>query len=377
MTCSTNVCTPQQFRWFQACDFGETAGKPPVNGCVTNNWEICKEGDKTRVKLDGGYSLEFNEKHSEIFIIKPCGEKTRIWGDPHVDFKADGKNDFDFYGTTSFQLKDGTKITINTEPWKGNPGMTLANNVVVTKGEKSLIVDGLSQNKLGDFTIEKGLNGRALDRAVWDGKLTVHENPKGGWMDETGGVVDQNDGNRTKIVAGDPTQISYADQKKLIEKPCTPPPVCPPADHCAPRKPCFSWLEALASVFAEGLTRQIDKMSAIYTKLQTCYEIKSTTCFTTLEECQKYCDKVKAMGGDDANMKIMGDIKNYTYDAKANGGKGGYVPNEACVKAADQGAAYWQQMLTASAQQLQITAQTGMTVQNSASQALTTVARAG
>lgn len=358
MSCAPCIpCKPAPFTLFQSCE----PQCEPV--CVTNDWEICQENGKTRVKLDCGYLLEFDERRSELWIIKPCGEKTRIWGDPHVDVGADGTNDFDFWGTTTFELKDGTKITINTEPWRGNTAMTLANNVVVTKGEKSLIVNGLSQNALGDFVIEKGLNGRALDRAVWDGKLTVRENPNGrGWVDETGGpVTTALDGNRSRPAAGDPTQATFVQQQAILDAAPT------HAGACKP-KYCFSWLEALASAFAMGLTRQVDKMDFIYRNLTLCYSLNDKTCLSH-DEYLKFCESAGQMGTEIGDTLANAD--NWTENTD-----GTWTPKEAAVKAADKGAMYWQQMLTGASQQLQITAQTGMTVQNAASQALLTVARA-
>jgi len=165
-------------------------------------WDVINKGDGTAtIKLDNGYKLELNEKSSEIKIINTrTREETRIWGDPHVDYNKDGKTDFDFWGSTTFKLEDGTKITINTVPFKGNnKGMFVADNVVVTKGQQSLVINGLSQNKLGDMKIVQGLNGKLLDAAVSDGKLTLRENPNGvGWLNEKGRMVTQTDGNKTK-----------------------------------------------------------------------------------------------------------------------------------------------------------------------------------
>ena len=44
-------------------------------------------GENTaKIDLGDGYKLDINEKNSEMTIInEKTGEKTRIWGDPHVD----------------------------------------------------------------------------------------------------------------------------------------------------------------------------------------------------------------------------------------------------------------------------------------------------
>ncbi|WP_375404678.1 DUF1521 domain-containing protein [uncultured Sphingomonas sp.] len=152
------------------------------------------------VDLGDGYSLRIDERNSEMTILNAkTGESTRIWGDPHVDI--DGKHAFDFWGTTTFQLENGTKLTINTEQWNGNPNMYVASQVVITKGANSVVVDGISQNKLGDLSVTVGRQGRALDTAHRDGFM-LYENATGsGWRAEHGAVATQTDLNATAIGA--------------------------------------------------------------------------------------------------------------------------------------------------------------------------------
>lgn len=124
------------------------------------------------------------------------GESTRIWGDPHVD--VDGKHVFDFWGTTTFQLENGTKITINTEQFANNPNMYVASQVVITKGANSVVVDGISQNKLNDLTVSVGADGHDLDAAHRDGFM-LYENATGaGWRAEHGAIATQTDLDATR-----------------------------------------------------------------------------------------------------------------------------------------------------------------------------------
>ena len=119
-------------------------------------------GNTAKVDLGDGNRLEIDERSSQISIINDkTGERTRIWGDPHVEI--DGKQAYDFWGTTTFTLENGTKITINTEQWGGNPNAYVASQVVVTKGSNALIIDGVSQNKLGDLKMTLSNDGRAVD----------------------------------------------------------------------------------------------------------------------------------------------------------------------------------------------------------------------
>ena len=169
-----------------------------------------------KVDLGDGYRLQIDERNSEMTIINDTtGESTRVWGDPHVD--VNGKRQFDFYGTTTFELANGTKITINTEPSAGNPNEYLASQVVVTKGENAVVIDGISQNQIGDLSVSTSTNGYALDAAHRDG-FTVHE-ATGGWETEIGTRVTQADADLTRpgqIYGPGSTAPSLAEAGELI-----------------------------------------------------------------------------------------------------------------------------------------------------------------
>ena len=164
------------------------AGREPVA-----SWTASTTGAHTAsVDLGDGYSLRIDERDSAMTIHNAkTGETTRIWGDPHVD--VDGTHAFDFWGTTTFQLENGTKITINTEQYAGNPNMYVASQVVVTRGANSAVIDGISQNALGDLSVSVGTNGHALDAAHRDG-FVLHENATGsGWRADHGMIATQRD----------------------------------------------------------------------------------------------------------------------------------------------------------------------------------------
>lgn len=162
-------------------------------------WSASLTGEHTgTIDLGNGYTLQLDERNSEITVRNAeTGETTRIWGDPHVD--VDGKHAFDFWGTTTFTLENGTKITIDTEQWGGNPDAYVASQVTITKGDQAIVVDGISQNQLGDLEVTMSDNGRAIDYATRDG-FVLNENASGsGWRsDLTGQVATQADLNATK-----------------------------------------------------------------------------------------------------------------------------------------------------------------------------------
>lgn len=164
---------------------------------------------KCSVDLGDGYTMQINEQNSEIVIRDADGNATRIWGDPHVH--VNGQHIGDFYGTTTFELKNGTKITINTEPWGNNPNAYVASQVVVTRGSQALVIDGVSQNQFGDVKVTMGGNGYALDAAHDDG-LVVNERADGkGWISSlTGQAVTQADFNTT--IPGQEPALSFDQQ---------------------------------------------------------------------------------------------------------------------------------------------------------------------
>jgi Domain of Unknown Function (DUF1521) len=158
-----------------------------------------KDG-KATIDLGDGYKLELNEHDSQMKIINEnTGEETNIWGDPHVDWNKDGKDDAMFWGTTSFELDNGTKITIGTEQWGGNKDAYVANNVTITHGSNAIVVDGLSQNEIGDMSITQSQNGYALDAKTDDGFSVVENDAGEGWMNpESGKMATQSDFDVTK-----------------------------------------------------------------------------------------------------------------------------------------------------------------------------------
>ncbi len=145
---------------------------------------------KAEVDLGDGYTLSIDERNSEIVVRDADGNVTRIWGDPH--FEHNGRHVGDFWGTTTLTLENGTKLTINTEPFGNNPNAYVASEVVITRGDQALVIGGVSQNKLGDLSLSMSNSGGALLDLMNDDGLVIHEKPSGGWTSSiTGAYVTQ------------------------------------------------------------------------------------------------------------------------------------------------------------------------------------------
>lgn len=154
---------------------------------------------KATVDLGDGYTLEINEANSEFVVRDAQGNVTQIWGDPH--FNYNGQHVGDFWDTMTLELENGTKITVNTEPFGSNPNATVTSQLVITRGDQAMIIDGVSQNQLGDLSISMSNDGYAVDAAQRDG-LTIREddNASSGWISGiTDQAVGQDDFNLTKI----------------------------------------------------------------------------------------------------------------------------------------------------------------------------------
>ncbi len=169
---------------------------PQSNQHTTRNaqGDAVYESDNYRIRCNTG---------GEITVLnKQSGETYLIWGDPHMDI--DGVRSFDFKESSTLILADGTKVTIDTEPW-GTNGATVASRVTVTRGDYGVQIDGVSLNNMQDeVTIaEYQRNGYLLDQVVADGNvffendfgtglLSLIETPSGFSIDATTqALVDQ------------------------------------------------------------------------------------------------------------------------------------------------------------------------------------------
>lgn len=157
------------------------------------------------------YRITAGDNNTVNIFNKKTGENYNIWGDPHVN--VDGQHAFDFWGTTTFKLEDGTKVTIETTPWNAGNGMTLASKVAITNGDYGVEISGVDTNTVGDLKINEAKGwGEVLDWTHDDGNV-LQENPAGkGFLgvDAQGNIkaVDQSYINGTDLVKNPPSQAT-------------------------------------------------------------------------------------------------------------------------------------------------------------------------
>jgi hypothetical protein len=154
--------------------WGSTSFAPPASNPTNASTQLV--GGKVQFENDN-YRITAGDDNSVNIFNKNTGETYHVWGDPHVNI--DGKHSFDFWGTTTFQLDDGTKVTINTTPWSHDPSQTLSSKVTITNGDYGVQITGVDTNTRGDLAFEEAAGlGHLADWAVADGN-TIHENPNG------------------------------------------------------------------------------------------------------------------------------------------------------------------------------------------------------
>jgi len=149
------------------------------------------------------YKITANDDNTVTITNKQTGAVYQASGDPHVS--VNGQHKFDFWGTTTFNLDDGTKVTIQTTPYAANPNADLSSKVTITNGSYGVQITGVDSNTHGDLAIHEAAGwGHTLDWAVDDGN-EINENTTGNGfvaVDSNGGThaVDQNWINATDVL---------------------------------------------------------------------------------------------------------------------------------------------------------------------------------
>ena len=332
-------------------------GGGPVSAALLNDWSVRQDASAVLVRLDGGYLLSFAPSadgvHSSPLEIFEAGKPIAfVEGNGFGSTKSvdgPGPTGFVLSDTATFVLRDSTKITVHMVR---QGGAFYLDSVLVTKGDKSLVVGGMAPQAGSTLQVAKGMNGRALDAALSDGQTRWTERDDGRWIDQAGelvGAFGATSGLDASALPSAP-ELSVCAQFRI-------------AEACV-QTTCFSWLEALAAALGGNLSRQVDKISALYKAVNFCNGVKAG-CVVSKEEYLAFCKNAA-----DCGLEFKGN--GWTQNAD-----GTYTAGEAASTECGNIQQTLQTMLTASAQQFQLLATMNSTVLNSISQGMQTIARAG
>lgn len=141
------------------------------------------------INLGDNYALNINQIQREVTVEnRTTNETTRIFGNAEVEI--DGQRAYQFWGTTSFELANGVKITANTVANPDNSGGYMLDKLTVTGEDHAVIVSNLSDatvekvsaKVIDDSTAPRGEKSWHVDDDTRDG-FVLQENEAGtGWL---------------------------------------------------------------------------------------------------------------------------------------------------------------------------------------------------
>ncbi len=100
-------------------------------------------GGRSLIELGDDYALGFNTLQREVVLAnRKTQETTRIFGNAEV--ATDGAEQLKFWGTTTFALANGTKITANAVPDAPDSINYLLDRLTITDDFRAMVISGLS-----------------------------------------------------------------------------------------------------------------------------------------------------------------------------------------------------------------------------------------
>lgn len=121
------------------------------------------ETGRAVIDLDPEYRLSINDVLAEVILQnRSTNVMTRIWGNAQVEVA--GQSVGQFWGTSSFQLANGTLITANTIVSPDNSSAYMLERLIVTRDACGLVVTGISNATVGDVAVALAANATVFDR---------------------------------------------------------------------------------------------------------------------------------------------------------------------------------------------------------------------
>jgi flagellar basal body rod protein FlgF len=171
MTIQASAPAPVMTITISASDDVAATGVPPptTTRAVDGSVNFANQNYNINVSENGDININ-NKQTNEAYLIQ---------NDLHV--KVDGVRAFYFEGTTSFELDDGTRITIDTAPRKAiDYAMLAATSVAIFDGraDYAVLIENLDRVREGEITFEEVV-GDAVVELIVDTGNQLDENLDG------------------------------------------------------------------------------------------------------------------------------------------------------------------------------------------------------
>lgn len=170
--------------------------KPPVTTLCTDG-SVNFENDHYNINVDETGEINvYNKKTDESYTISN-----------KLDMNVDGTHEFDFKGTTTFDLDDGTKITIDTIRLNDEQYTRVASTVIILDGlaDYAVKIEGVRPDEIDDLTyyetdkegatawviedanqLTENIEGSGFVAVAEDGEIRIVDQ---NWIDETDVVI--------------------------------------------------------------------------------------------------------------------------------------------------------------------------------------------
>lgn len=121
------------------------------------------ETGRAVIDLDDEYRLSINDVTAEVILEnRKTGMTTRIWGNAQVEVA--GQQIGQFYGTSSFELANGTLITASTICSPDNSAAFMLDKLVISRDEHGIVVTGIASTTVGDVEIAFASHATVFDQ---------------------------------------------------------------------------------------------------------------------------------------------------------------------------------------------------------------------
>jgi Domain of Unknown Function (DUF1521) len=170
--------------------------KPPVTTLCTDG-SVNFENDHYNINVDESGEINvYNKKTEESYTISN-----------KLGMDVDGRREFDFKGTTTFDLDDGTKITIDTIRLNDAQYTRVASTVIILDGvaDYAVKIEGVRPDEVDDLTyfetdkegatpwvvqdanqLTENIEGSGFVAVTEDGEIRIVDQ---NWIDDTDVVI--------------------------------------------------------------------------------------------------------------------------------------------------------------------------------------------